>query len=332
MSSRDERFDTLTPAFKLRVNGAELPQEAVADVMAVGVLDDVDAASMCTLQLKGWDGVAMKVKWMDGELVGLEPDFPEGSPPTLTVRGYDLRHRLMRERRTHSYLQAKDSDVAVQIAQAASLRMRADDSGVVFPYLLQHNQTDYQFLAARAARIGWELMADGTSLVFRPRPSADAPALTLRRETDLLNLRMRLSSMGQAAEREVRGWSPKDKQAVTAQASVSDQGPLMGGTASGAATANRAFQRGRAVVVNRPLQGQEEADQLARRGIREMGLGYIQAEGTSIGEPLLRAGIVVKFEGLGERFSGHYYVGRAEHRFSCQGGYQTRFSARRNAS
>src|SRR5205814_6102336 len=126
-------------------------------------------------------------------------------------------------------------------------------------------------------------------LVFRPRPSADAPALTLRRETDLLNLRMRLSSMGQAAEREVRGWSPKDKQVVTAQASVSDQGPLTGGTASGAATAKRVFQRGRAVVVNHPAHGQEEADQLARRGSREMGLGYIQAEGTSIGEPLLPA-------------------------------------------
>lgn len=357
MNARDARYDTLNPAFKLRVNGAELPQDAVADVIAVEVLDDVDAASMCSIRLKGWDGVAMRVKWMDdalfaegnpvelalgyrdrtqplfdGEIVGLEPDFPQGEPPTLTVRCFDLRHRLMRERRTHSYLDQQDSDVVREICEAAGLRVRADSSGVRHPYLLQHNQTDFAFIAARAARIGWELLAEGRTLVFRPRGYGAAPAVTLRREVELLQFRPRLSTLGQAPRRAVRGWSPADKQAVLADAQAGDEGGLMGGTASGGATVQRAFSRGGSGVVEQPVDGAEDAEQLARQGFREMALDYIRADGTCIGEPQLRAGIVARIEGLGQRFSGNYYLHAVEHRFSPRTGYQTRLQARRNAS
>jgi phage protein D len=357
MTTRDARYETLTPAFRVRVNGAELPQDALADLISLSVLDDVDALSMCVLSLKGWDGVAMKVKWMDetlfdegnpvevemgyrdrtqpvfsGEIVGLEPEFPEGRPPTLTLRCYDRRHRLTRLRRTHSYLQARDSDVASQIAQAAGLGARVEDSGVVFPYLLQHNQTDYEFLRARAARIGFEVYVDQRELVFRPRPCTGAPALTLRREVELLEFRPRLTTMGQAPQREVRGWSVQDKQAIVARAGSGDVPRALGGSATGPETAGRAFERSGSSVVDCPLHSAADAEQFARAGVREMALAYVLAEGVCIGEPMLRAGLVVQIDGLGQRFSGRYYVGAVEHRFSPKGGYRTRFNARRNAT
>ncbi len=357
MTARDHRYDALAPTFEVRVQGSPLSQDAAADVFAVNIVDDVDAAGMCVVQMLGWDGQKMAVKWMDdhrfaegspievsfgyvdrlrkafsGEIVGLEPDFPEGQPPTLTLRGYDVRHRLMREQRTHSYLDSKDSDIVSQVAQKAGLGARAEDSGVSFPYLLQHNQTDFQFLSARAARIGWELAVDDRTLLFRPRPSDGGPTLTLRREIELLQFRPRLSTMGQSPTREVRGWSAADKKEVVAKAAVGDEGALMGGSASGGATTKRAFSRSASAVVDRPVQNAEDAEQLAKQGFREMSRGYINAEGLCLGEPLLHAGMVVKIEGLGDRFSGNYYVTLAEHRFTTKSGYRTRFLARRNAT
>lgn len=357
MAGRDERFDTLSPAFKVRINGAALPQDALSDVIAITVIDDVDAMSMCIVSLKGWDGVAMKVKWMDddlfnegnpieielgyrdrtkllfrGELTGLEPDFPEGQPPTLTVRGHDWRHRLARERRTHSFLHVKDSDIASQVARSAGMGARVEDSGVMYPYVLQHNQTDYQFLMARAARIGWEVYADGRDLVFRPRQVTAGAQVTLRREIELLEFRPRLTTMGQSPHREVRGWSAKDKKELVAKAALGDEATQMGGSASGGAIVDRAFSRSGSVVVDRPIRSAEDAEQLAKLGFREMGLGYVSAQGLCIGEPLLRAGTIAKIEGLGQRFSGQYYIGVAEHRFSPRTGYRTRFCAKRNAT
>ena len=58
MSARDE-FNTLAPEFAVKVNGALLPNDAVADVHALTVLDDVDAPGMFTLTLSAWDSVEM---------------------------------------------------------------------------------------------------------------------------------------------------------------------------------------------------------------------------------------------------------------------------------
>ncbi|TAK74771.1 MAG: phage late control D family protein [Aquabacterium sp.] len=354
---RDDRFDTLSPAFKLRINGSELPQDAAADVISLTVLDDADAMSMCLLTLKGWDGVAMKVKWMDdelfaegnpievemgyrdrtsllfsGEIVGLEPEFAEGRPPTLALRCYDWRHRLARLRRTHTYLESKDSDIAARIAREAGMRADVEDSGVVLPYVLQHNQTDYEFLRQRAQRIGWEVLARARDLVFRPRRVDADATVVLRRESELLDFRPRLSTMGLAGSLELKGWSPQDKRELSARAGSGDEPALMAGSALGVSAAARAFPRNGSTVVDEPVHGQEEAGQLARAAARGMGLGYIRAEGLCIGEPLLRAGINVRVDGLGRRFSGLYYVNSAEHRFDTRSGYRTRFNARRNAS
>jgi uncharacterized protein len=81
-----------------------------------------------------------------------------------------------------------------------------------------------------------------------------------------------------------------------------------------------------------PVHDRAEAEQLARRALAEMALRHIRAEGLCSGDPRLRAGKVVKVEGLGERFSGNYYLTSVEHRFALSKGYRTSFSARRNAT
>ena len=60
----------------------------------------------------------------------LEPEFPNEQPPTLTVRGYDRRHRLMGKRKTRTFLKMKDSDIANQIAGDWSLTPEIEDTRV----------------------------------------------------------------------------------------------------------------------------------------------------------------------------------------------------------
>lgn len=356
MTARDE-FDTLAPECSVKVNGAPLPMEALADLIGLSLLEDVDAASMFTFTLSGWDTVEMKAKWIDdplfregnpveiglgyrdktpplmtGEITGVEPSFRLAQAPTLTLRGHDRRHRLMRARRTRTFTNQKDSDIASRLASEAGLKPDVQDSGVTLPYVLQHNQTDLEFLAQRARRIGYEIMVQDRTLRFGPRRTDEAPVLTLHREVGLLEFLPRLSTLGQVSELEVRGWSAQDKAEVIGRASLSDAPRAMGGWRTGPASVQQAFEPPVSARVVEPVHGQEEADQLARRGLAEMALGHIRAEGLSIGEPRLRAGTVVQIEGLGERFSGPYYLTSVEHRFGRNKGYRTAFSARRNST
>ena len=356
MTARDP-FDTLAPEFTIRVNGSALPNEAVADLIKVSVLDDVDAPGMFTITIVAWDTRQMKAKWIDetlfregnpveiafgyrdrkltslsGEITGLEPHFPESQPPTLTVRGYDRRHRLMRSRRSRSFTNCKDSDIAGQLASEANLRPKVEDSGVTLPYVLQHNQTDLEFLITRAQRINFEVVVTDRDLLFRPRKIAGAATLTLHREVELLEFRPRLTTLGQVPQLEVRGWDPTNKREIIGRAGVGDEPQLMAGSTSGPSATRRAFDTTASARVTSPVQSQDEADAMAQRGFGEMALGYIRADGVCIGEPRMHAGTVVKIEGIGDRFSGSYYVLSVEHSFGPKKGYRTRFSARRNAT
>jgi uncharacterized protein involved in type VI secretion and phage assembly len=53
---------------------------------------------------------------------------------------------------------------------------------------------------------------------------------------------------------------------------------------------------------------------------------FIQAEGVCLGDSRLQAGKKVEISGVGERFSGHYFVTQATHTYSAEIGYETAFS------
>jgi phage protein D len=349
-------FDTLTPDFRLSINGAELPQAARADMVSVRVLSDVGAAGMFAFTLSCWDGQRMQVKWIDddlfqeggtveirmgyrdrlekvmeGDITGLEPEFPQGEPPRLTVRGYDRRHRLMGRRKTRTFLKMKDSDIASQIAGDWSLQPDVEDTRVNLEYVLQHNQTDFEFLQERARRIGFEMVVSERSLRFGRRRNEGSAVLTLNREVELLEFNVRSTTMGQLGEVLVQGWDPKAKEEVVARAGIGDERP-MGGSASGPAAARRAFGGMGAARVSLPLLSREEADQLAGGWFGEMALNHVEGEGLCIGRPELRPGALIELQGLGRRFSGVYYVISTEHSFTPAAGYRTAFTVRRNAT
>jgi phage protein D len=79
--------------------------------------------------------------------------------PSLTVRGFDRLHRLMRGRKSRTFVKQKDSDIVSKIVQDAGLTADATDSRVTYEHVYQHNQTDWEFLRVRAQRIGYEILA-----------------------------------------------------------------------------------------------------------------------------------------------------------------------------
>lgn len=347
----------LVPDFRVRVNGRDLPIEAAADLTMVTVEEDVRAPSMFTLELLNGDTTGAEKPWSDdalfaeggeveirmgyvdsletvmmGEITGLEPEFAAGDPPMLIVRGYDRRHRLLRGRKTRSFVKMKDSDVASQIARDAGLKAKATGTRVALEYVLQHNQTDLEFLQERAGRIGYEVVVEDNTLHFRPHQHAKKAALTLSLDDGLLEFHPRTSTLMQVGKLEVRAWDPKKKAAITGQAAAGKETTQMGGGTTGPKAADKAFGRTSAATVDRPVSTPAEADQIALGQLDEMALAYVSGDGVSIGRTDLRAGTVVEIEGLGKRFSGPYYVTSTTHSCSPTEGYRTAFTVKRNAT
>jgi phage protein D len=352
--------ERLAPDFRVQVNGAKLPSQVATAVIDVVVCQDVSVPGMFELRLINRDtakldvirsddklfteGSEVKIEMgyagklervMVGEVTGLELEFHAGEE-TLTVRGHDRRHRLLRGRKTRSFIQVKDSDIASQVAQEAKLSAEAEDTQVTLDYVLQHNQTDWEFLQARAQRLGFEVLVkdddQGKTLQFQPHKNDGSEVLTLARDKDLLEFRPRVSAIGLVDEVAVQGWSPKDKEAITGKASAGDEGTTMGGDKGGLAAAKGAFGAAIDTLVDQPVFSPAEAEQIARGRLKEMALSYVTGDGVAVGSPKLKAGTVIKIEGFGKRFSGSYYLASTRHVYTPERGYRTELGIRRNAT
>jgi phage protein D len=349
--------EPLVPTFGIKLNDKPLIADMALWVVSVVVEDDLDLPSMFALELISKEDEDGTTPWTDderlalgtaveislgygdgrdpvivGEITALEPTFSVAGPPTLVVRGYDKRHRLNAAPFTHSYVDATDSQIAQQICDLRHVPIEATDSGVRHAYVLQADQTDLDFLRQRARRIHFELAMDqrGT-LLFRPVASGTSSVLTLSLDEDLLEFRPRMALVP-LTEVEVLGWDPKEKQTIRASAKAGDELSTMAGERTAAQQAEAVFGSTVETMVRAAAFTQAEADRLALGRFNAAALDFIRGDGRARGRTDLRAGVVIHLDGIGERFSGDYYVTSAVHSYSREGGYLTDFHVRRNAS
>ena len=345
-----------TPGFKVLVGGRELPTEAALDIIDVKVCDYVEGASMFTVRFNIWDSHRQELQWIDdarlsegqevevrigfvdhfgtliiGEITALEPEFHQNEAPTLVMHGYEHLHRFRRGRKTRSFINAKDSEIAEQIARDLKLRARVDDTQVIHDYVLQNNQTDIDFLLERARRIRYEVIVRDKILHFRKAANATGEVVSLEYGFTLQSFYPRLNTMRQVSEVVVQGWDPKTKEPIVGEAKLGDEVSNMHGSQLGAAITEQAFFTTQSVIVNTPVFSDTEATQIAKGKFNDMIIDFITGEGTAIGNTDIRAGRVIELLKLGRRFSGLYYVTSSTHSVD-QSGYITKFTVARNAT
>lgn len=289
--------------FFLKVDGTDV-QTAVLDQLAEIVVED-DLAQPAMFILRFFDpeftlidGVLFKLgaeleigaannggqrtKLMTGEVTSVEIEL-DTEQIMLVVYGYDASHRLYRGHNTRTFLKKADSAIASEVIGAAGLTADVVTTNEQHEYVMQNNQTDMDFLRARAARVGYQVFADGKKVSFRPVPSAPPAAPVLEYGKSLLAFRARVSAVGQANSVEVRGWDPKQKKAIVGTASTVAAPNKLGETKNGGQLAQTAFSSAAKVTVsNQPVTTQAEATNLAQAILDQAGSNYLAAEGQCV--------------------------------------------------
>ncbi|HKJ69038.1 MAG TPA: contractile injection system protein, VgrG/Pvc8 family [bacterium] len=344
------------PELQILVDGSEIPLEVDLDIQEVIVSDHAEGASWFSIHLSTLNSDTQEFKYIDeplfqegvkvevklgydnnltslihGEVTSLEPMFNMDEAITFRVQGYDSLHRFRRGRKTKSYLEMKDSDIARQIASNLGLSAQVEDTQVTHEYILQQNQTDIDFLMERARRIRYELVIEDTTLHFRPAANDESEVVTLEYGLTLQSFYPRLNTLSQVSEVQVKGWDPKTKKAIVGTAGSSDAISKMKGSELGASITENAFFQTERIIVENPVFTEGEANQIAKGEFNEMTVEFITGEGESVGNGDIRAGEVIELTGLGKRFGGYYYVTSAKHVIDPRG-YITKFTVERNAT
>lgn len=337
--------------YKIKLNGTELSRDLMTAVEEVILEDEINLPSMFVIKLNmveyqggKWRGVDLKTfkpgdkvnismgldkaePMISGEITSLDLNLGEHS--YLEVRGYDLIHRLRLGAHSKSFVNKKDSEIASEIAREHGLTPAVDDTKTVYPYVYQNNQSNYEFLLERAARINYEIYTDDKTLYFvksRVPKSPELPELTYKKDFDQLALELRTLTRGSKIE--VKGWNETEKKGVEAVAKKGDETTKMGGMESGFELAVKAFGETPIIIPAENLIDRSEAQSIAAAAYNSFLQEFIKGEGQCKGNPRLKAGKTIKLAGIDERFSGTYYLASTVHTINSNG-YTTTFRVKR---
>lgn len=291
---------------------------------------------------------------LTGSVTTLEPKFPSGGEPTLTVRGLNVLHELRRKQYTWAWENKRDSEIAQNLAtlrdpdtgnQRFPLPIEVDRAALSaedpIEYVAQQNQYDIDFLAMRARERGYVVFVqEEDERAGRPRrlwfgPSHGGQASTLHPVIfelewgkGLIEFTPTLSTAHQVKSVTVNGWNRQTREQISATVSLDDEELNRNQDLH---RVLRSCDPREEIVVSEPVFTPGEAERRAR-DILENRLGsMVTAEASCVGLPDLRAGGLVHIVGLGARFSGIYFVTEATHTIDASG-YMTKFKARREAA
>jgi phage protein D len=293
----------------------------------------------------GRDRLQLMIK---GEINSLRPTYPAAGQPTLAVTGLNLLHRLRISQESHPYEDKTDSQIAKEIEGRINslarqnqlelnVQIRTDDNAArqekPYEYLFQDNRYNIIFLMERARRIGYDLFVEESeggqsNVYFGPSVNVKRVTYRLTYGRSLIQFQPNLTTANQVGEVIVRGWDQKKKEKIEAKATRSQIRTRGVGQRGRQSSIEQSFNQRKEIIANVPINSPEEANTLARETLENISKDMVKGTGSTVGLPNLRAGSVVEIDGLGDRFSGRYFVTKTIHSMG-DGGYTTQFECRR---
>jgi phage protein D len=351
------------PDFELTLDGAAVTPETEARVIDITAVTEPDFAGHATVTLSneapgmplthGDDAslfaagskIAIKLGYVDaldtvfeGEITAVGATFPDDVGATLVVEAQTPHHRLRGDVKTRTFQEVTDSDAASTVLGDSGVAFEVESTSTTYPYLIQYNETDLSFLAARARRLRFLLVYEDSKLKFRSANEGESASSTLvwgnptladrDRSVALRRFAPMLQPLRPVTEVVVRGLDPLTREAIVQ--SVTSGAATTGGGTTGGAAHDTAFGSRVERVVDIPVGSSDEAKAIAQALYDRLAMGYATASGVLPGTPGLRSGHTVDVAGVGV-FEGSYWLDRVTHRLS-ERGYDTSFSARSDSA
>jgi phage protein D len=296
-------------------------------------------------RLRVWNRVAIHVGFvgsgheelMRGYITRVTPRFAASEEQSvLEVAGMDGSVLMDREERLKDWPNKKDSDIAREIFGRYGFTAAVEDSEVVHDEALStviQRETDLEFLQRLAKRNGCHCYVEGTTGYFRPVPVHHRPQPVLAAhfgaETNLVHFTATVDAL-RPADIAMYQLDRFDKEVLVAEVGSGTREPL--GRLDAAGLRGDGVEAGRIYVARNAATGAPEMTALCQEVFRA-GSWFVEGEGEIDAlayAHVLRPRELVTIRGVGETYSGVYYVCFVRHVLS-RGSYTEYFRVKRDA-
>ena len=320
--------------------------------IAVGPIGRLDAAADGTFDLDNKLSLDMGYapdpleRMFLGEVTGVNVTFPNSGMPTMTLVAHDYLNRLSRGSYARGFGPLADALVAIILSAENLLIPLIDPAVMIVSTALtainvifkgsgtkQEGESDLNLLRKIAAQYDADFWVDGNTLYLSRFMKEYSPRLTLKWGESLLDFSPRVSTVGQVA-----GVSMKftlrelPLSFLVTVAWDFDREALVVSVVPGEAAAGaKAISGPSFTIIDQPISSPADIANSALVIIRELRNklnNRLTGSGSAIGDPRIRAGAVIRLEGLGPDFSNDYRVTSATHTIDGSG-YRTSFEVKK---
>lgn len=281
-----------------------------------------------------------------GEVTGVEASFPNGGVPTMTLVAHDYLNRLSKGSYARGFGFLPDA-ITAAILSAENLLIPAIDPAIIAGSTAiavlniifkgagrkQKGQSDLELLQEIANQYDADFWVEGDVLYLSRFIKEYTPRLTLTWGETLLDFSPRVSLVGQVAgvsAKFVLREIPLDF-LVTVFWDFDRESLGISVVPGAAAAVAKTLVGGTITLIDRPIGSPADITNSAlflTRELRNKLNNRMTGRGSAIGDPRIRAGAVIRLEGLGPDFSGDYRVSSATHSIDS-GGYRTNFMVKK---
>lgn len=356
MSITNVDISRYAPRFEVLVNGVPISAEATHAISDIEVSRELNRANSFNFTVEDefshlgfkWLGqdvfkignpVAVALGYstlmlpmVTGKINELSTQFVSGLRPAFSVSGMDDGYTFLRTPSAAKDFRDKtDSDIVREIAGMAKMMPVVDRTDTTYPVKTKiANRSYFDFLQGLAEENGYKFFLAGRRLHFTRPEVGGQPGVNLNWGRDLISFRPRMNTAEVLTEVRVRSWDQIRGESIEGSARAGDEQRQESGRQL--ASQHKRDTHGDAVevITDRPVRSTEEANRIARSRLEEASDSFITGTAEIIGMPELEPGMCLYLGGLGEWFSGKYFIDKVTHRIDGSG-YRSTIHVRRNA-
>lgn len=344
------------PAFEVEINGRKLVAEVSKIISSITIEQEFNKTNNFRFVVQDelrdgqfqWLGhdlfkygnkVSIKLGYVDnmhqmmvGQIQNISANFFTGVAPTFTVEGVDNAYKFLMEKSKPKIFKEKtDSEIVKEIAGMIHLKPVVDDTEHIHPIKKKKGGMSYfKFLKNLASRNDrFEFYLSARNLFFVKAEKDKEAILSLGWGKELINFRPSLNTSQAITEVIVRSWDRQGKKAIEASERAGKEKKQEKGKRLSSQIAREIYGEVVKVITEIPVRSVDEAKRIALAELERASDNLIKGSGETIGIPEIKPGVCIELEGLGDWFSGKYYVEKATHTID-NNGYRNTFEVRRN--
>ena len=258
----------------------------------------------------------------DGEVTALEYGYESDGICRLRIRGYDLLHRLRKRQPVRVHVEVTVADLARELALDLGLDVVADEPGPLWRRLIQHRQSDLDFLADIAARAGLYLAVRGETLHLMSLAGI-GEAVPLALGDTLLEARIEVNADASCASVTTSAWDALRGERHQGRVTLARNGRKVEAEAPAVLVGGS----GERHLADHSLRNDGLAEALAQAELDCRAMSEVIIRGVAEGNPALMPGTRIEIRGVDGIVAGTYVLTAVVHRVDARGGFVSEFSS-----